>query len=102
LHPGSRCVWLPVTGAAARRGKSFTVNHSEFRYGDFINALISLLIIAAVLYFLVLVPVNRLMARYKTEPEPAAPTRECPECLSRIPVGASRCAFCAVQVAPVS
>lgn len=79
----------------------FTVNGSKFMYGDFINAVISFLIIAAVLYFLVVLPVNKLMARYKTEPEPAAPTRDCPECLSSIPQAATRCAFCSTQVTPV-
>jgi large conductance mechanosensitive channel len=69
--------------------------------GLFINAVISFLIIAAVLYFLVVLPVNKLMARYKTEPEPAAPTRDCPECLSSIPQAATRCAFCSTQVTPV-
>jgi large conductance mechanosensitive channel len=79
----------------------FTVNKSKFAYGHFINAVISFLIIAAVLYFLVVLPVNKLMARYKTEPEPAAPTRDCPECLSSIPQAATRCAFCSTQVTPV-
>jgi large conductance mechanosensitive channel len=80
----------------------FTLNKSKFTYGHFINAVISFLIIAAVLYFLVILPVNKLMARYKTEPEPAAPTRDCPECLSSIPQAATRCAFCATQVTPVA
>jgi large conductance mechanosensitive channel len=79
----------------------FRINHSVFRYGDFINAVITFLIIAAVLYFLVILPVNKLMARYKTEPEEAAPTRDCPECLSSIPQAASRCAFCSTEVTPV-
>ena len=81
---------------------AFTINKSTFRYGDFINAVISFLIIAAVLYFLVILPVNKLMARYKTEPEEAAPTRDCPECLGSIPQAASRCAFCSTQVAPIA
>jgi large conductance mechanosensitive channel len=80
----------------------FTINKSTFRYGDFINALIAFLIIAAVLYFLVILPVNKLMAKYKTEPEPALPTRDCPECLSSIPQAASRCAFCGVPVTAVA
>jgi large conductance mechanosensitive channel len=80
----------------------FTVNKSKFAYGHFINAVISFLIIAAVLYFLVVLPVNKLMARYKTEPEPTSPTRDCPECLSSIPQAASRCAFCSTEVTPVA
>jgi large conductance mechanosensitive channel len=80
-------------------GLFFTVNNSRFLIGDFINALLSLIIIAAVVYFFVVVPVNRLMTRYMPEPPPPGPTRECPECLSKIPVKASRCAFCTAVVA---
>jgi large conductance mechanosensitive channel len=83
-------------------GLHFRINNSVFRYGDFINALISFLIIAAVLYFFVVLPVNKLMERYKTEPEAELPTRECPECLSSIPEAATRCAFCAIEVTPVA
>ena len=79
---------------------SFTINGSRFLYGAFINAVISFLIIAAAVFFLVVVPVNRLMARSKSEPDVEAPTRGCPECLSSIPVGARRCAFCTAEVAP--
>jgi large conductance mechanosensitive channel len=79
---------------------SFTINGSRFLYGAFINAVISFLIIAAAVFFFVVVPVNRLMARSKTESDVEAPTRECPECLSSIPVGARRCAFCTAEVAP--
>jgi large conductance mechanosensitive channel len=66
-------------------------------YGSVITALISFLLVAAVIYFFVVKPVNRLMERYKTEPEASSPTKECPECLSSIPVGAVRCAFCTVE-----
>ena len=75
---------------------SFTINKSHFLYGAFLNAVISFLVIAAVLYFLVIRPVTALMARRKTEP---ATTRECPECLSEIPAAARRCAFCTTVVA---
>ena len=78
---------------------TFTVNGSHFLYGAFVNALIAFVVIAAVVFFLVVKPVNRLMALRKTEPEVAATTRPCPECLSEIPVGARRCAFCTAQVA---
>ena len=81
---------------------TFTINGSVFRYGAFLNALLSFLIIAAVVYFLVVKPVNALMARRKTEPPVDATTRECPECLSEIPQAARRCAFCTAEVAPVS
>ena len=76
---------------------SFTVNKSHFLYGDFIDALISFVIIAAVIYFFVVVPYNRLMALFKPMPEPA-PTRDCPFCLSNIPAAASRCPLCTAEV----
>ncbi len=73
----------------------FTINGSQFKIGHFINAVLSFLVIAAVIYFFVVVPVNQVKARQKVEPPPAAPaTRECPECLSKIPAMARRCAFC--------
>jgi len=73
---------------------------SHFLYGAFINALISFLIIAAVIFFLVVKPVNALMARRRTETPVDVPTRECPQCLSEIPEAARRCAFCTSEVAP--
>jgi large conductance mechanosensitive channel len=78
---------------------SFTVSGSEFRYGAFIDDVLSFLLIAAVLFFFVVRPVNNLMARRKTEPEVESTTRDCPECLSSIPVAARRCAFCTAEVA---
>jgi large conductance mechanosensitive channel len=79
---------------------TFTINDSVFRYGSFINALIAFVLIAAVLFYLVVKPVNALMARRKTEPDVEKTTRDCPECLSEIPVGARRCAFCTAEVSP--
>jgi large conductance mechanosensitive channel len=73
----------------------FTVNNSKFMYGDFIDALIAFLIIAAVIYFFVVVPINALVARSRKEPPADPTTKKCSECLSEIPVGARRCAFCA-------
>ena len=80
-------------------GLSFTINGSHFLYGAFLNALIAFLIVAAVLFFFVIRPVNQLLARRRTEPEVDATTRACPECLSQIPIGARRCAFCTAEVA---
>jgi large conductance mechanosensitive channel len=77
---------------------SFTINKSHFLYGAVSNALITFVVIAAVIYYLVVKPVNALMERRKTEPAVAATTRECPHCLSQIPVGARRCAFCTQEV----
>jgi large conductance mechanosensitive channel len=81
---------------------SFTINGSQFAYGDFLNAALTFLIVAAVVFFLVVKPVNLLMARLRTEPDVDTPTRGCPECLSQIPVAARRCAFCTSEVPAVS
>ena len=81
---------------------AFTINGSLFPYGDFINALVTFLIVAAVVFFLVVKPVNVLMARMRTEPDVDSHTRGCPECLSQIPVAAHRCAFCTSEVPPVA
>lgn len=66
-------------------------------YGSVLTALINFLIIAAVIYFAVVKPLQTLMDKYKTEPEPEAPVKPCPECLSKIPQEATRCAFCTVE-----
>jgi large conductance mechanosensitive channel len=77
---------------------SFTVNNSHFLYGAFINALITFVVIAAVIFFLVVKPVNALMRRYKTEPPVDETIKQCPYCLSDVPAAASRCAFCTQEV----
>jgi large conductance mechanosensitive channel len=79
-------------------GLKFTINQSQFLYGDFINALLSFLIIAAVVFFFVVKPVNALLSRFQTEKDVERETHECPACLSAIPVGARRCAFCTAEV----
>jgi len=84
-----------VTGAAGDfSARTFTLADTTFPYGQFIQALLSFLLIAAAVYFLVVRPVNALMERFKTEPDVETPTKECPECLSNIPAAARRCAFC--------
>jgi large conductance mechanosensitive channel len=80
-------------------GLAFTINGSRFAYGDFFNAVLTFVIVAAVMFFLVIKPVNLLMEQFQTEPEVESPTRPCPECLSHIPRAASRCAFCTTEVA---
>jgi large conductance mechanosensitive channel len=78
---------------------TFTVNGSMFAIGDFINAAISFLLVAAAVYFFVVTPVNMLVARMRKAPAPADPTtKKCPECLSEIPLDARRCAHCAQSV----
>lgn len=78
---------------------SFTINSSRFTYGHFINALLSFLIIAGVVYFFVVKPVAALLERYAPKKE-IGEQRSCPECLSDIPVAARRCAFCTAEVTP--
>jgi large conductance mechanosensitive channel len=73
----------------------FTINGSQFKYGLFVNAVISFVLIAAAIYFVVVVPMNKmadLRARGQAPEDPT--TKQCPECLSEIPAGAKRCAFC--------
>ncbi len=79
---------------------TFTVNHSRFLYGAFLNAAVSFLIIAAVVYFLIVSPMAKIMARMARAVE--VTTRDCPECLSSIPLAATRCMYCTVQVRPVA
>jgi large conductance mechanosensitive channel len=78
---------------------SFTVNHSRFSYGDFINAAVAFVIIAAVVYFLVVLPVAKIteMVTHRRE----ATERECPECLSGVPVAARRCKYCTAELTPL-
>src|SRR5688500_695413 len=91
---------LAIPGDAARFADlAFTISGSTFRYGAVIDALISFLLVAAVLFFLVVRPVNHLMERRKTEPDVESTTKDCPECLSSIPVAARRCAFCTSEQA---
>jgi large conductance mechanosensitive channel len=94
----------PLIAAAAGKPNfsslAFTVHHSRFLYGSFINALLSFVIIAAAIYYIVVFPTTRitdLASRKK-----AATERDCPECLQSIPVGATRCMFCTAQVPPVT
>lgn len=81
-------------------GLQFRLNGSVFLYGQFLNAAFAFLIVAAVIFFLVVKPVNALMDRRKVDTATDATTRTCPQCLSDIPIAASRCAFCTSAVAP--
>jgi large conductance mechanosensitive channel len=74
---------------------TFTINDSVFRYGDFLNAVITFLLVAAAIYFVVVVPMKRLVPGKQQ-------TRACPDCLSEIPVGARRCAFCGEVSVPTA
>jgi len=77
----------------------FTINGTIFPVGEFINACVSFLLIAAAIYFFVVTPVNALVSRMRKDPAPADPTtKKCPECLSEIPIDARRCSHCAQPV----
>ena len=79
---------------------TFTIHTRKFLYGDLLNAIVSFVLIAAAIYFIIVVPMNTILARFKKPAPAAAPTtKECPECLSTIPIGAKRCAHCTVVLA---
>jgi large conductance mechanosensitive channel len=78
----------------------FTINHSTFKYGLFINVLIAFVLVAAAVYFAIVVPMNAVAARRAKGEDPT--TKECPECLSEIPIGARRCSHCTSELSPAS
>jgi large conductance mechanosensitive channel len=84
-----------VVGKPDFSALAFTINNSKFAIGDFLNAVLSFILIAAVVYFLVIAPVNALAERMSRGQAPPSPTKKtCPECLSEVPIAARRCAFC--------
>ena len=88
-----------VVGKPDFSSVAFTINGTPFPVGDFINSVVSFLLIAAAIYFFVVVPVNALVSRMRKAPAPADPTtKKCPECLSEIPVEARRCSHCTQPV----
>jgi large conductance mechanosensitive channel len=94
-------ILTPLIGAIAKlpdfSALSFTINGSKFLYGDFVNALLAFVIASASVYFLVVLPINKLMVSVKKQPDPT--TRKCSECLSDIPLQAARCKFCTSTLA---
>lgn len=90
----------PIIAAAVQKpdfsNLYFTVNNSKFLYGDFINAAISFLLVAAAVYYFVVLPVNHLMERFEKQALPDK--KKCPQCKSDIALDATRCAFCAQPV----
>lgn len=92
----------PLIAAIAGRpdfsALKFTINNSEFLYGDFLNVLLSFLLVGAAVYFFVVVPMNALQARIRREAPAPPATKQCPECLSEIPAAARRCAHCTAVV----
>jgi large conductance mechanosensitive channel len=80
-------------------GLTFTINHSRFLYGAFVNALVSFIVIAGAVFFFVVKPMNMLAAR-RAQPG-VATTRACPRCVSEIPLAATRCPNCTSELEPV-
>jgi len=96
----------PMIAAIVRQpdfsGIVLVVNGSKVLIGDFLNVVISFVLVAAAVYFFVVVPVNRLTARLRRGEAPPDPTtKKCPECLSEVPIAARRCAFCTTSLAVV-
>lgn len=93
----------PLIGAIVKApdfsALKFTLNGSTFLYGEFVNTVISFVLIAGAVYFFVVTPINALIARSRKSTAPADPTtKKCPECLSEIPIDARRCSQCAQPV----
>ena len=80
----------------------FTVNHSMFKYGDFVNAVVAFVLVAAVLYFFVVRPFGVLLEKFKPAPDTPAKVRDCPHCVSSVPIKATVCAFCTRDLPPVA
>jgi large conductance mechanosensitive channel protein len=91
-----------IGGTASFADLHFTINKSTFKYGDFLNAAITFITIAAVVFFLVIRPFNMLLDRFKSEPPTDPTVRACPHCLSAIPAEATVCAHCTRDVGPVA
>src|SRR5215218_7378541 len=78
---------------------TFTINDAVFRYGAFITAVVNFVLVAAAIFFFVIKPINMLMERSRREPPADPTTMKCPFCISEVPVGATRCAFCTSELA---
>jgi large conductance mechanosensitive channel len=93
-------ITTPLIGLAGGAPDFSAIRTGPLMWGNLINDVLTFLILAAVVYFLVVLPVNKLLAQLKPSEPPPQQTRKCPECLSDIPVAARRCAFCTAQVGP--
>ena len=76
----------------------FTINGSKFMYGNFINAFLTFIIVAATIYFFVVTPINTLISRRHKEAPLDPTTKKCPKCISEIPIEAKKCAFCTADL----
>lgn len=88
-----------ISGNTDFSALTFSINGSTFRYGSFINALITFVTVGAAIFFFVVMPYNAFRSRMRTAPPPDPATRKCPECTSEISAQARRCPFCTSQVA---
>ncbi|MCX4097593.1 large conductance mechanosensitive channel protein MscL [Nocardia sp. alder85J] len=101
-----RAFLTPLVGLAAGAtgdfsDQGFAVGKVVFPVGAFFTAIVTFFLVAAIVYFFVVLPVNALTARFSPNPDPIAPKRDCPECLSTVPAEARRCAFCTSELVPV-
>jgi large conductance mechanosensitive channel len=93
---------IPVTGGALGTLKRNGPFGTPILWGDFINTVLTFLIVAAIIYFFIVLPITKLQDRFTPHTEPQAPDkRECPFCLSNVPLRATRCAFCTAQLSPM-
>ena len=90
--------FIGMFGKTDLSGYNMTIHGAKFGFGDFLNSVVSFLILAFVVFFFVVKPVNHLMSLRKTDTAADPITRECPFCLSSVPLGASRCAFCTSEL----
>lgn len=91
-------IGIPLRNAQEFSHRYWAVGGARFLYGDFLNRILTLVLVGLALYYLVVLPVNHVMERFKPEPDPGVRTKSCPECRSKIPYDATRCAFCTVEV----
>jgi large conductance mechanosensitive channel len=91
-------VGLAVGASGDFSNEGFRVGKVEFPAGAFFTAVVTFILVAAAVYYFVVLPVNALMARFKPDTDPGTPKRDCPECLSSIPAEARRCAFCTAEL----
>jgi large conductance mechanosensitive channel len=94
-------VSIPLPNAQELAKRHWSVGGAQFFWGDFLNNLVTLLIVGLAVYYFVVLPVNSLMDRFKPETEPGKQTKVCPECKSSISYDATRCAFCTVEQPPL-
>jgi large conductance mechanosensitive channel len=88
-----------IVGKPSFAELEFVIHGSHFKYGAFVNALITFVLVATAVFYFVVVPVNALVARSRRQPPAEPDTRKCPECLSVVPLEARRCAYCTSPIA---